>query len=68
MSSSEPTLRNDPYGWIEDATLDIEKATAELLETGQASRVSDEAVARMMTAAIRLYVAKSDGEERTFRP
>jgi hypothetical protein len=68
MSSSEPRLRNDPYGWIEDATVDIEKATLELLGNGEAARVSDEAVARMMTAAIRLYVAKSDGEERTFRP
>ena len=28
----------------------------------------DEAVAQILTAAIRLYVAKSDGEERTFRP
>ncbi|SMF58400.1 hypothetical protein SAMN02982989_0780 [Xaviernesmea oryzae] len=73
MSSSDPdvrqdTLRNDPYGWIEDTTAEIEKAADKLLETGEAARVSDEAVARMMTAAIRLYVAKSDGEERTFRP
>jgi hypothetical protein len=30
--------------------------------------VSDEAVAQILTAAIRLYVAKSDGEERTFAP
>lgn len=73
MSSSEPltrkdTLRNDPYGWIEDAATEIEKASADLIKNGEAARVSDEAVARMMTAAIRLYVAKSDGEERTFRP
>ena len=33
-----------------------------------AARVSDQAVAEIMTAAIRLFVAKSDGEERTFRP
>ncbi|WP_117193379.1 hypothetical protein [Rhizobium terrae] len=68
MSSSDPKLRNDPYGWIEDATAEIDKAASELLEKGEASRISDEAVARMMTAAIRLYAAKSDGEERTFRP
>ena len=34
----------------------------------EASLISDEAVRRIMTAAIKLYVAKSDGEERTFRP
>ncbi len=43
-------------------------ATRDLIQRNEASRVSDEAVAQLMTAAIRLYVAKSDGEERTFRP
>ena len=36
--------------------------------TTKPARVSDEAVAQILTAAIRLYVAKSDGEERTFSP
>jgi len=68
MSSSEPTRRNDPYGWIDPAAADLLRASRELVDAGEASRVSDEAVAQIMTAAIRLYVAKSDGEERTFRP
>ena len=38
------------------------------LDNNEAARVSDEAVAQILTAAIRLYVAKSDGEERTFPP
>ena len=68
MSSSETPLRNDPYGWIDPAAADLLKASRELVEKGQAARVSDEAVAQLLTAAIRLYFAKADGEERTFRP
>jgi hypothetical protein len=76
MSSSERSaakeaareLANDPYGWIDRMAPDLLKASRELVEAGEAGRVSDEAVAQIMTAAIRFYVAKSDGEERTFRP
>ncbi|WP_309084689.1 hypothetical protein [Chelativorans sp.] len=68
MSSSDPLRRNDPHAWIEEAAAKIDEASRELVAGGEASRISDEAVARLMTAAIRLYVAKSDGEERTFRP
>lgn len=66
--STPDSRRNDPYGWIEDAARQIEAASRELTEQGEAARVSDEAVAELMTAAIRLYAAKTDGEERTFRP
>ena len=58
----------DPYAWIDRFAADLHIAARDLVRDDQASRVSDEAVARIMTAAIRLYVAKSDGEERTFRP
>jgi hypothetical protein len=61
-------LANDPYGWIDRFAADLDVAARDLVRTGEAARVSDEAVAQMLTAAIRLYVAKSDGEERTFRP
>jgi hypothetical protein len=60
--------RDDPYGWIDRFASDLHVAARDLVRDGEAFRVSDEAVARIMTAAIRLYVAKSDGEERTFRP
>jgi hypothetical protein len=72
MSTSEAERRNDgkndQYGWIDSIAPDLLRASRELVEHGDASRVSDEAVAQILTAAIRLYVAKSDGEERTFRP
>jgi len=59
---------NDAYGWIDRMAGDLLRDSRELVETNQASRVSDEALAQILTAAIRLYVAKSDGEERTFAP
>ena len=68
MSSSEPALPNDPYAWIDRYAADLHQAARALAKTGEASRVSDEAVAQLLTAAIRLYFAKADGEERTFRP
>jgi hypothetical protein len=72
MSSSERAADhervNDAYGWIDRIAPDLLSASRELIGRNEATRVSDEAVAQIMTAAIRLYVAKSDGEERTFRP
>jgi hypothetical protein len=68
MSPSEQLLRNDPYSWIDTAAKDLLKTSRELVEKGEASRVSDEAVAQFITAAVRLYYAKADLEERTFSP
>ena len=68
LSAPEPARRNDPAGWVEPAAADLLRLANELIERGEAARISDAAVAQLMTAAIRLYVAKSDGEERTFRP
>jgi hypothetical protein len=76
MSASDPGIaherrndrQNDRYGWIDSIAPDLLRASRELVEQGEAARVSDEAVAQILTAAIRLYVAKSDGEERTFPP
>jgi hypothetical protein len=68
MSAPADRRPNDEYAWIDPAAASLLAASRELVERGEASRVSDEAVAQLMTAAIRLYVAKSDGEERTFRP
>jgi hypothetical protein len=65
---ADPALPNDPYAWIDRFAADLHAAARELVRNGEAARVSDEAVAQLLTAAIRLYVAKSDGEERTFRP
>ncbi len=67
-AATTPPLVNDPYAWIDRFAADLHVAARDLVRTGDASRVSDEAVAQLLTAAIRLYAAKSDGEERTFRP
>ena len=79
MSSSKPknnsihrTLdydrENDPYALIERAADILWERSKIAINDHQTSRVSDEAVAKIMTVAIKLYAAKSDGELRTFRP
>jgi hypothetical protein len=73
MSSSEdgrPAGRttglraNDEYGWIDRYAADLHRAAKELVATGEAARVSDEALAQIITAAVRLYYAKSELEDR----
>ncbi len=59
---------NDPYAALERAADLAWERAAMALERGEAARVSDAAVARLMTAAVKLYAAKADGEDRTFRP
>jgi hypothetical protein len=68
MFASSLDRTNDAYAWIDDVAPRLLQASRELVLANDAARVSDAAVAQIMTAAIRLYVAKSDGEERTFRP
>ena len=68
MFEPERDRDNDAYGWIDRMAPELLRASRELVESNEASRVSDAAVAQILTAAIRLYVAKSDGEERTFPP
>ena len=68
MFEPEGDRKNDRYGWIDAAAPELLRASRELVDNNEAARVSDEAVAQILTAAIRLYVAKSDGEERTFCP
>jgi hypothetical protein len=69
MSSSEgQKLSNNPYEWIEEASERLWADSRQAIEGNEAGLVSDAAVQRIMTAALKLYVAKSDGEERTFRP
>jgi hypothetical protein len=68
MSSSEQqrpaALSNDEYGWIDRYAADLHRTAKELVENGNAARVSDEALAQIITAAVRLYYAKSELEER----
>ena len=71
MSPPEPSptaeadlRRNDPYAWIDQYAGDVHRAAKELVAKGEAARVSDEAVAQLITAAVRLYYAKSELEDR----
>ncbi len=66
MSSSEDKAdrANDEYGWIDRYAADLHRSAKELVAKGEAARVSDEAVAQLITAAVRLYYAKSELEDR----
>jgi hypothetical protein len=68
MSLSDPgppaARRNDEYGWIDRYAADLHRSAKELVANGEAARVSDEAVAHILTAAVRLYYAKSELEDR----
>ena len=68
MSSSDnrrsAERANDAYGWIDQYAADLHRSAKELVEKGEAARVSDEAIAQIITAAVRLYYAKSELEER----
>jgi hypothetical protein len=55
---------NDAYGWIDQYAADLHRSAKELVANGEAARVSDEAVAQILTAAVRLYYAKSELENR----
>ena len=69
MSASDSNERtNNPYGWIEESSDRLWRDANQAIAAGDAALISDEAVQRIMTTALKLYVAKSDGEERTFRP
>ena len=59
---------NDPYALLERAADLIWNRSLESLQNGQAARISDEAVTKIMTSAVKLYAAKTDGESRTFKP
>jgi hypothetical protein len=59
---------NDPYAAFERAAVLIWDRTQDALAADEAGRISDEAVALLLTAAVKLYARKTDGEGRTFRP
>ena len=55
---------NDTYAWSDRYAADLIRSAKELVASGEAARVSDEAVAQLITAAVRLYYAKSELEDR----
>jgi hypothetical protein len=66
-SSVSTDRRNDPYSEADDAADRIWTLAQRALDKGEADRIPDETVRRIMTAAIKLYAAKADGGMRTFR-
>lgn len=71
-SSSEagaaPRLANDRYAEVDEAAERAWALVQEALERGEHDRISDQTVAKLMTAAVKLYAAKADLGERTPRP
>ena len=53
---------NDPYALIERAAEILWERSQQAVDKQEAGRVSDLAVAKLMTAAVKLYSAKTDGE------
>jgi hypothetical protein len=65
---TEDSIENDPYAIFERAAETLWERTELALEKGEVARISDDAVTKLMTTALKLYAAKTDGENRTFRP
>ena len=64
----ETSKENDPYAIFENVAETLWERTELALEKGETARISDETVSKLMTTALKLYAAKTDGEGRTFRP
>lgn len=59
---------NKPIEAFEREARDLWRIAVEAVERGEHDRISDEAVAHLMTAAVKLYAAKADRGARTPRP
>jgi hypothetical protein len=59
---------NDPYAAVERAAELVWERVQQSLTSDEPDRISDRAVVLLMTAALKLYARKCDGEERSFRP
>lgn len=67
-SQTEFDGTNDPYRDAEASAMRIWELVQQALEANEADRLSDETARLLMTAAVKLYARKTDGESRTFRP
>ena len=63
--STQPT--NNPYADAEELAARALNLASEAIANDEAHLITDTAVRRLMTAAVKLYAAKTDGENRTFR-
>ncbi len=68
MSNDLPAdRRNDPYIEAESLADEAWRLAAQAVADGDEDRISDEAVAKLFTAAVKLYAAKADRGERSPR-
>ncbi len=68
MSPSDLRGHNDAYAGFDEDASQLWRLAAEAVARGETDRIPDSAVADLMTAAVKLYAAKADGGNRTFRP
>lgn len=61
------TLPNDPYAAFDDLAGEAWELAQQAVADGDEDRISDEAVARLLTAAAKLYAAKADRGQRSPR-
>ena len=67
LPAAEADRRNDPYGSAEALADEAWALARQAVEQGEQERISDEAVAKLLTAAVKLYAAKADGGQRSPR-
>lgn len=68
MSNDPPAdRRNDPYREAETLADEAWRLAERAVADGAEDRISDEAVAKLFTAAVKLYAAKADRGERSPR-
>ncbi len=66
-AETSPDLRNDAYGSVEALADEAWTLARQAVEAGEEDRISDEAVAKLLTAAVKLYAAKADRGARSPR-
>ena len=52
---------NDPYAIFENVADTLWERTELAIEKNEVARISDDTVAKLMTTALKLYAAKTDG-------
>jgi hypothetical protein len=67
VAAAAPDRRNDPYAEVEALADAAWALAAAAVATGEEDRISDAAVAKLMTAAVKLYAAKADRGARSPR-
>lgn len=61
------TRRNDPYATADALADEAWEMAARAVQQGEEDRISDETVAKLFTAAVKLYAAKADRGARSPR-